>query len=292
MKVFVFNTKGGVGNQLFIHNMAHYVKEKVDKKAIILYDTSYYFKRFSGRPNMYCLHYGIFFVLNKFFKIAQIRLLGKLLFKLAKINRNPRFAILPLLVNESNVFWYLNNSAIFKRHPIVYFSGHWINKSFLNKDSRLSINLFCDELEGLKKEIKENNSVAIHIRGKQYVAENKIAQTFASLNTDYYTKAINYIKNKISEPVFFVFSNDVAYAKKILKCNKAVFVNEDLHDYQHFYLMSICNHQIIANSTFSFWAAYIDARHKKIVICPSKWSGDVVVNPFYDDLPLDKWIKL
>lgn len=88
----------------------------------------------------------------------------------------------------------------------------------------------------------------------------------------YYLKSIRKVEEKISEPVFFVFSDDIDWVKQNFTFNKVYFVdwNKGQNSFWDMYLMSQCSANIIANSTFSFWGAYLN-KNNPFVIYPQKW---------------------
>lgn len=117
------------------------------------------------------------------------------------------------------------------------------------------------------EKIQNTNSVSIHIRRGDYLKEN-----IKSATDKYYIEAIAYLNSKIEKCNYFVFSDDVAYATEIfggrtdfyiIDCNRG---NESYRDMQ---LMSLCKHNIITNSTFSFWGAYLNSNQEKIVVAPN-----------------------
>ena len=88
----------------------------------------------------------------------------------------------------------------------------------------------------------------------------------------YYEEAIRYMCEHVQEPVFYVFSNDISWVRVNLKIPNAVYVthNQGADSWQDMYLMSKCKHHIIANSTFSWWGAYLNRDKQKLVVCPPK----------------------
>jgi hypothetical protein len=113
--------------------------------------------------------------------------------------------------------------------------------------------------------------VSLHIRRGDSTLpwEGKVV-----LQMEYYSYAISIIKERLADPVFFVFSDDIPYVKKgFLRDVKMVFVehNDDFAAHEDLRLMSSCDHHIIANSTFSWWGAWLNPRPDKIVVAPRHW---------------------
>jgi hypothetical protein len=133
-------------------------------------------------------------------------------------------------------------------------------------------------------------SIAIHIRRGDYL---KVPNVFINLaETDYYKNSIIYFQEKFgkSNYKFIVFSDDQEwsknYVKKFFPSLKPIFPVQK--DYLELYLMSCCNHQIIANSSFSWWGAYLNNYPEKIIIAPKKWFGPD--GPPKHSLYMDDWI--
>jgi hypothetical protein len=108
----------------------------------------------------------------------------------------------------------------------------------------------------------------------------------------YYQKAIEYIKSQVKTPVFYIFSDDIEWVKSNLLLDKnTVFVghNKGTESYNDMHLMSLCKHHIIANSSFSWWGAWLNASPNKIVVAPKKWFAS---NQNDQDLIPRSWVKL
>ena len=137
------------------------------------------------------------------------------------------------------------------------------------------------------------NSVSLHVRRGDYISNQNTNDKFGVCSLGYYKKAIDYIEEKIENPRYFIFTNDLDYARENMEVDKsAVFVsgNTGHKSFEDMRLMSHCKHNIIANSSFSWWAAWLNNNPHKIVIAPS---------PVFDKLDIkDKdffpaeWIKL
>jgi hypothetical protein len=119
------------------------------------------------------------------------------------------------------------------------------------------------------------SAVSIHVRRGDYVGTPKFASFFGTCSSDWYKAAIAAMCERVQSPHFFVFSDDPVWARKNLPLHghPAEFIDRcpDNRDYEDMYLMSRCAHHIIANSSFSWWAAWLNPSPDKIVIAPKVW---------------------
>ncbi len=203
-------------------------------------------------------------------------------------NRKEKLSI----INENELYKY--NALIIKNQNNTYIVGFWQNLEYY-KNILLSVikEIKFDSdikkgLDGFIDLIKDNNSVSIHIRRNDYDFEN-----FNDICPEnYYLKSISYIEKKIDNPLFFVFSNKIDIAKKMLGENKKfiyVDINDRMNGLGDLYLMSICKHHILSNSTFSWWGAALDKKlSNNITIMPQKWrEKEENLNLLYDG-----WVEL
>lgn len=124
----------------------------------------------------------------------------------------------------------------------------------------------------IKKQIlSETYPISVHIRRGDYLlSENK--NNFGICPISYYQEAINYVNQSIPNATYFIFSDDIKWCKDNLPFTKAIYVDlpTDTPDFVSLYLMTKCKGHIIANSTFSFWGAFI-AKKQEICIYPKRW---------------------
>ncbi len=145
-----------------------------------------------------------------------------------------------------------------------------------------------------KQKIQACTSVSIHIRRSDYILLQKNLNKHGATSLDYYRDAINFISQKINQPNFFIFTDDIAWTKENFKIEFPFEIidnnNTPESGYIDMQLMSLCKHNIIANSTFSWWAAWLNNNKEKIVIAPQNWFVDKSLNS--SDIIPDSWIKL
>ena len=281
---------GGLGNQLFQFISALQLAHLSKKKIIFDYALIYSFRTYheSKICDLFNLKKNLIFLNNRF----QINNKVFLKIKIYYLNFLRRFNISNNIICEKNFF------NLSKRNIKFYHFGYFQDLKFIQiKLSKLQKILVFKkkfyQINNYKKIINYKNSVSIHIRGGDYLTR-KSRKKYLVLNEKYYRKAISFIKKKIKNPFFFIFTNDINHStlliKKFLKKEKFHFINDatDCHD---FFLMSQCKNFITSNSTFSWWSAYLSANTKKIIICPKKWFVKDIDN-VNNNLILKSWIKI
>jgi len=142
-------------------------------------------------------------------------------------------------------------------------------------------------------QIKSTESISLHVRRTDYVQNTLTNQIHGTCDQDYYDRAVRYIGKRVINPHFFIFSDEPEWARSNLKLRFPMTIvdcNDASRNYEDLRLMSMCRHNIIANSSFSWWAAWLNPNSNKIVIAPQKWFNDHTRNT--KDLIPDQWIKL
>lgn len=183
----------------------------------------------------------------------------------------------------------------------MYLEGYFQSEKYFKsiRDELLKEFVIKCDLSIYTLEIKNliqntENSISLHIRRGDYVLNNQTNNTHGTCSLEYYGKAIEYIKNQIGKLKIFVFSDDVLWAKENLKYENVYFVEKDKNRIPHedIYLMSLCNHNIIANSSFSWWGAWLNQNKNKVVIAPKRWFVDDKLYHQSTDIVPNKWIKI
>jgi hypothetical protein len=195
--------------------------------------------------------------------------------------------------NERQFFGFEND--IYQDQKPRYYWGYWQNYHYLNEteDQLKSDFIFTEPLDRpnllLLEKIYSSNSVSIHVRRGDYLTD-PLLNGVCDLN--YYLEAINRIRNKVSEPSFIVFSNDIRWCTTSLGLDNAVYVdwNTGSESYRDMQLMSSCKHHILSNSSFSWWASWLNSYEQKVVVSPNKWMND----PSYDysGIIMENWVKI
>lgn len=181
----------------------------------------------------------------------------------------------------------------------VYLDGYWQSERYFADIKNIIVCEFTlrkaigEEYVHLLKLIQESNSVAIHIRRDDYVQESKNNLFLEPCSTAYYFDAITEINKLVERPRFFLFSDDVEWVEGNLKIKENDIIASkftDGNELADFILMSSCKHYIIANSSFSWWAAWLGKNPDKIIYAPKRWYKNNQIDTKY--LIPDKWKSL
>lgn len=178
------------------------------------------------------------------------------------------------------ISYQYDDRVLHKQH--VYAVGWWQNeryfahvKGVIRTEYLNGIKRLNGQSESILEKIQEHkNSVSIHVRGGDYNNASNNAIFGGICGKEYYEKAIGFLRKQLAGCRFFVFTNDFEYAKGVLPEWESyeIVTNSEANGYQDIFLMSQCKHHIIANSTFSWWGAWLDPDEKKVVIAPKRWS--------------------
>jgi hypothetical protein len=213
------------------------------------------------------------------------------------VNHEKLFYFLPYAIPRETKVNFLYQEPHFHYTPIPYepnmrLSGFFQSEKYFAHHKREICELFApsraitEYLQSTYSSILQHtNTVALHIR---YYHEDPQGVFYCRLDRSYIEQAIRHFPE---DALFIVFSNQMASCKQLLSGfpRQFIFIENEVH-YHDFYLMSMCKHNIISNSTFSWWAAYLNCNPQKVVIAPKKW----FVVPHLDtkDLLPPEWIQI
>ena len=272
---------GGLGNQMFQYAFYRNL-ELMGKDAYL--DI--------GEYRDYELHNG--FELQKIFSIAPKIISTS---DVASFRQNKFFKILDRL----KLFRRVISQSEFnfeRKYFDYYFSryliGYWQSEAYfseINAQIRedFTFPVLDAENQLIADKIEATNAVSLHVRMGDYV-NHPLHGGICTL--EFYRKAINIISCEVSNPQFFVFSNDINLCQSNLQLDNAIYVigNSGANSFKDMHLMSLCKHNIIANSSFSWWGAWLNNNSDKIVVAPAKWFNDSQINT--SDLLPATWMKI
>jgi hypothetical protein len=175
------------------------------------------------------------------------------------------------------------DSNFTKASSNAYLIGYWQSEKYfadyadvIRKDLQFKL-----PLEGLNQQwaelITASNAISLHVRRSDMVNNPEVVKTHGSCGLDYYLEAAKQVSDGESNPVFFIFSDDPEWCKENLKLDWPVHYidnNQGEHAYIDMQLMSMCKHHVTANSSFSWWGAWLNPSTSKKVICPKRWFAD------------------
>lgn len=166
-----------------------------------------------------------------------------------------------------------------------YVEGYFFDKKYYEKEpeglrAELRLKKKIAISEKLQKILSDRNTVSLHVRRGDFLTCGRDMSESA-----YYTKAISYIKSKLSNPFLLVFSDDIEWVMGNMdfQLEHQMISGQGYSDCEELMLMSMCRHNIIANSTFSYWGGWLNSNQEKIVISPKGWRPKIIP---------DAWVQL
>jgi hypothetical protein len=188
---------------------------------------------------------------------------------------------------------------ILKTPKDVYMHGYWQSEKYFAEIQELIRHEFTVKYEqdapnrSMAKEIANVDSVSIHVRRGDYVSDPKTNRFHGTCDLDYYFRSVEFIAEKVPSIQFFVFSDDPEWVTGNLKLrypSTVVTLNGPSKGYEDLRLMSMCRHNIIANSSFSWWGAWLNPNPDKLVLGPRRWFREAGLDT--RDLLPNSWIRI
>ena len=189
------------------------------------------------------------------------------------------------------------NPQFFDLDQNSYLHGYWQSPRYfgasedkIRKDLRFTTPLDTPNLEMAAQIAAAKTPVSVHVRRGDYMASG----SFQACTEDYYIRALDHLSDRLGTPLTcFVFSNDPGWAVENLDLGQErviVDLNDEASGHHDMHLMSLCAHHVIANSTFSWWGAWLNPDPDKLVVAPQNWfSKEKLSNP---DICPESWIRL
>lgn len=272
--MIISRLQGGLGNQLFQYAAARAVSVKKNDDNI-LFD---------------CLYY--LYVRNRGFKLFKFDVVGHI----GTVFDSPLYfpsSFPPIRTAYANFYATLfpnklrriQEGKLFQfdqricresfSEEIIDVDGYWQNWRYADSIREILLKEISPRFELSKianrylSLIEKSNSVLVHVRRGDYVK----SKSFNICTPEYYLKSVKFIQSKIKSPQFFIFSDELSYAKELFSGLSSVsFVENCADEAEELVLMRLCKNAIIANSTFSWWGAWLNFYQRKIVVAPDPWT--------------------
>lgn len=270
--MIVVKLYGGLGNQMFQHAAGTVLAEKLGTK---LYHDLSWFELVKTRPD----------ATQRTYELNQFGIAPRRLSFLVK----RRAARLPVY-SQSGLGY---DPGFTKINTPVILEGHWQSYRYFKSCPGLIKRLFTfptPENKILSKQITSKPSISLHVRRGDYASNEKVNAIHGLLPKQYYETSVAMLTRNLDSPHLFLFSDDIDWVKKSFQFKQPVTFIESQRDIDDMQLMSLCQCNIIANSSFSWWAAWLNANPGKRVIAPKKWSVDPSYK--YPDLIPRDWLTL
>lgn len=277
--MIVVKLAGGLGNQMFQYAAGRYLSEK--HQTALKLDLVFLLDR-TPRMNFIYRDYALnlfnakvdFASNDEVVHFGRLRRLGRLVYGVrSKLNPN-----LPVYVRETP---YHFDPTFFSIPNQAYIEGYWQSEDYFKPIEHLIRKEFTfrDDFDAHGREmagrIAQVNGVCMNVRRGDFVSNPVAAQHHGVCDTDYFMRAAGVIAERVEDPHFFVFSDDVDWCRDNI-CLKCPLTIVD-HEYagrkfgQYLQLMIMCKHFIISNSSYAWWAAWLSECPDKVVIAPCRW---------------------
>lgn len=291
----ISNINGGLGNQMFQYAAGFAVAQRLD-----------YEHRLDVESFQHCnTHHG--FELHKVFycssPLANAYAKDRLTGGTYKYIRNSRLEkwfdwMTPTnsFIREPYFHYWQGVNALKSEHYLI---GYWQSEKYFGKIKHLIEREFTfrHKLANKNRDTQELilscNAVSVHIRHGDYIHNPKANRFHGICPPAYYQKAFEYLMTRFKNLVFFVFSDDISWVKEnIIFPSDAVYIDHNHGADSHYdmQLISQCQHHIIANSSFSWWGAWLSKNREKVIIAPQNWFADARINT--TDITPNTWIRL
>lgn len=275
--MFIVRLNGGLGNQLFQYAFAR--SNSIDTGIEYSLDLSYLNKSSPAR------NYEL-----DFFNMHSVNVKSK--FYYCKKRILSRESIITEKVHS-------HQSSLMNIRPGQYITGYFQsekyfqhNRSALLIDLQFDLSRISTDTHSLSLKIKKNIAVSIHVRRGDYATNEDTLKFHGLCPMDYYYSAQKIMRQKYVSPVFYIFSDDPEWCKQqfISSVDTHIISNKSRILHEEFYLMTQCTHHIIANSTFSWWAAWLNQNESKTVIAPKNWFHNTEISSI--DIIPEKWMSI
>ncbi len=283
--VKIVKFQGGLGNQMFQYAFGQALANA--QGGDVLYDTSWFDTvKNSGTRR----HFDLEFFKCQINKAPEAQIEKLLLRKAPKMFR--RFFDRHVKDKQAMVF----DKRLLEIEGAAYYSGYFQSERYFKSLRSALLEEFSPRrpLDGkntaMLDKITSVEAVSLHVRRGDYL---KLAGIYGTCDSAYYTRAAAYIAARVQNPHFFLFSDDLNWVLDHIRLDypyTAVDVNAEKTAYCDMMLMKACKHNITANSTFSWWGAWLNTHQNKIVLSPGRWVNAPAET--YRDVIPEAWTKV
>ena len=288
---------GGLGNQMFQYAFAR--KLSIEYKTDLLLDTTFledksFKENFTYRDfelDKFNVHVNIAQTIDLIkFKENRLKKIIHFLFSFTPFK--PKYQYL----REPHFYFFKKALRVSIN---TYLDGYWQSeKYFLSIRDKLLVDFWpkdnvSDKTKEVALKIKSCNAISLHVRQGDYVSNAHNNSYHGTCSVEYYNDAIKLMGNHFPDATFYIFSDEPDWFNENITTTfpiEYVTHNRGKDSYQDIYLMSLCKHNIIANSSFSWWGAWLNTYKDKIVIAPKKWFKNDSKDS--SDLIPETWIRL
>lgn len=311
--MIILNLKGGLGNQLFQYAAARHLA--LVKNVPLKLDC---WSSYKNDPFHRSYKLSYFNIIENFIsedEISNLLAKGEFFRKIIRfVSRKVKSRILIYIISQINTCfklqYYVEKSLNYneqlirlKNKGIIYLDGYWGSEKYFHdieniiREELTVKNVPDEQNQTMINEILAVESISLHVRRGDYISHPDASKVFGMCSMEYYDAAIKKLSEKIENPHFFIFSDDQEWVQKNLILpfpTTYVTLNGSEKDYEDLRLMSLCKHNIIANSTFSWWGAWLNSNPHKTVIAPKIWFRDPLINAKvkFEDLYPAGWVIL
>jgi hypothetical protein len=296
--MIIVRLKGGLGNQLFQYAAARALALKHNTEVFfdltLLQDRTPLIDAVFRDYELYAFNIKENFASKKiieYYNPLPTSILKRILNKIQKYILKPSVYIESTHLYNSKFFELPNDCCLvglFQSEKYFESIADTIRKEFEFKKK------FPKVITDLGDYINTKNTICIHIRRGDYITNPTYNKMLGSQSNQYYMKGVALITEKITIDELFIFSDDIEWCKQNLNFEtKTTFITDDLatnDHHAHLYLMSLCKHFVISNSTFAWWGAWLSKHKNKIVIAPKVWFKDGVRDE--TDIIPHTWTKI
>lgn len=285
--MIVIEASGGLGNQMFQY--ALYKKLEFMNKDVV-WDTSF----FRSKQDLRELEIGVFGVQYRSISDKEVACIRGYGYQDSIIDK------IKYKLKPSKYLIYRDTIECFQPEVLemedVYLCGYWQSERYFKDIREQVLQEFTfptgvvKSKEELTNQMQAENSVSIHIRRSDYLTEQNL-KVYGNICTEkYYNNAIRYIEEMVEYPHYYVFTDDLAWARENFQGDEYTIIsgNRGRDSYIDMYLMSQCKYNIIANSSFSWWGAWLNRNPDKQVLAPKKWFH----NHEKEEIVCEDWIRI